>query len=75
MSRSSMPRDDITNHENRNAYMTFLEIQLERATQACNQTKQAQESIFQMNQKVSMHEEKIVNISRLVKLLQSYSDA
>ena len=28
-----------------------------------------------MNSKVNLHEEKIVNISRLVKLLQSYSDA
>ena len=55
--------------------MTFLEIQLERATQTCMQQKQAQESVFAMNQKVNMHEEKIVNISRLVKLLQSYSDA
>ncbi len=31
--------------------------------------------MFQIGQKVNQQDEKIVNISRLVKLLQSYSDA
>jgi hypothetical protein len=55
--------------------MTFLEIQLERVTQTALQQQSANESVFQVQQKVNMQEEKVVNISRLVKLLQSYSDA
>ena len=54
--------------------MTFLEIQLERVSLTCLQQQQTNDTLKEMQEKVSSHEDKIVNLSRLVKLLQSYSD-
>ncbi|TNV83667.1 hypothetical protein FGO68_gene9216 [Halteria grandinella] len=59
----------------RNAYMSFLEVQLERATAASMQVQGFGEDLKQVQGNLKSQEEKIVNISRLVKLLQSYSDA
>ena len=61
--------------EDKNAYMTFLEIQLERVSQTCLAQQSNNEKMTQLSSKVNLQEEKVVNISRLVKLLQSYSDA
>jgi len=59
----------------RNAYMSFLEVQLERATAAGMQVSTFGEDLKQVQHNLKSQEEKIVNISRLVKLLQSVSDA
>jgi len=59
----------------RNAYMSFLEVQLERVSAACLQVQGFAEDMKAVQSRLGQQEEKIVNISRLVKLLQSYSDA
>lgn len=59
----------------RNAYMSFLEVQLERVSAACLTVQGFSERMEQMQTQFTTQEEKIVNISRLIKLLQSYSDA
>jgi hypothetical protein len=48
---------------------------LERATAACAQVQGFGEDMKQVKGQLGSQEEKIVNIARLVKLLQSYSDA
>ena len=55
--------------------MSFLEVQLERVSAACLQVSTFTEDMKHMQNSLGSQEEKIVNISRLVKLLQSYSDA
>ena len=55
--------------------MTFLEVQLEKVSSACLTVQGFSERIEQVQGQQTVQEEKIVNISRLVKLLQSYSDA
>ena len=59
----------------KNAYMSFLEVQLERVSASCLQIQGLTETIHQVQSQLHQQEEKTVNISRLVKLLQSYSDA
>jgi hypothetical protein len=59
----------------RSAYMSFLEVQLERVSSACLTVQGFAERIEQISNQMGTQEEKVVNISRLVKLLQSYSDA
>lgn len=65
----NLPRSDLTHFEDKNAYMTFLEIQLERVSQACLEGKGTAEKVNQLTTKLNAQDEKIVNISRLVKLL------
>ena len=72
---SQQPRPDLKTMQDKNAYMTFLEIQLERVSQTCLNSQNIAGKVDTLCAKVSSHEEKIVNISRLLKLLQSYSDA
>jgi len=55
--------------------MTFLELQLERISQSVANQQTNTTQILTLTKSLSVQEEKIVNISRLVKLLQSYSDA
>jgi hypothetical protein len=55
--------------------MTFLELQLERISQSVANQQTNTTQISTLTKSLSVQEEKIVNISRLVKLLQSYSDA
>lgn len=55
--------------------MTFLEVQLERVTQSCLTVQGFSERIEQIQSQMTTQEEKLVNTTRLVKLLQSYSDA
>lgn len=72
---SDMPtRLDISNIKDQNAYVTFLEIQLERVSQTCMQQQQNNVQLKEMWGLIDNHNEKITNLTRLVKLLQSFSD-
>lgn len=62
-------RPDIKVPEDKNAYLTFLEIQLEKISQSWLSMQSNNDLIKSLNSKVNLQEEKIVNISRLVKLL------
>ena len=55
--------------------MTFLEVQLERVTQACNNALSFQDKVEGLQAQTNAQEEKMQNVSRLVKLLQSFSEA
>lgn len=55
--------------------MTFLEVQLERVNAACANYTAQQERVDALQAQLSGQDEKITNISRLVKLLQSFSEA
>jgi len=59
----------------RNAYLTYLEAQLERVTAACLTTQGFGERIDQMAGQVTSVEERIVNLTRLLKLLQTSSES
>jgi len=58
----------------RQAYISYLEVQLERVTQACLQSQGFNERIEQIQTQLNTAEEKILNITRLVKLQQNYSE-
>ena len=67
-------RPDLADVNDQNAYMTFLEIQLERISLTCLQQQKSNELLKEMQDKVEAHDEKLVSLTRLVKLLQSFSD-
>ncbi len=58
----------------RNAYMTYLETQLERLTSACMTVQGYGERMDQMSSQITSVEERIVNLTRLIKLLQTTSE-
>lgn len=57
------------NQSERGAYMTFLEVQLERVTQACLNAVNVQEQIDRLRSDSAITDDKVNNVSRLVKLL------
>ena len=59
----------------RNAYVTYLEAQLERVTSTCMTVQSFGERIDQLSGQVTSVEERIVNLTRLIKLLQSSNEA
>lgn len=67
-------RPDLADANDQNAYMTFLEIQLERISLTCLQQQKSNELLKEMQDKVEAHDEKIVSLTRITKLLQSFSD-
>ena len=58
----------------RQAYISYLEVQLERVTQSCLQSQGFNERIEQVQTQLNTAEEKILNITRLVKLQQNYTE-
>eukprot|EP00742_Colponemidia_sp_Colp-10_P009356 GILJ01010194.1.p1 GENE.GILJ01010194.1~~GILJ01010194.1.p1 ORF type:complete len:640 (+),score=99.16 GILJ01010194.1:66-1922(+) len=58
----------------RSAYIAFLEVQLERVTASCLTVQGFSERIEQVQSHVNTVEEKISNMTRLLKLLQNYGD-
>jgi len=58
----------------RSAYISFLEVQLERATAACLTTQGFSDRIEQVQKQMNGMEDRIVNVSRLVKTTQSVAD-
>ncbi len=58
----------------RNAYVSYLEAQLEKVTAACMTVQGFNDRIDQMNGQVVSTEERIVNLTRLIKLIQSCTD-
>ena len=56
----------------REAYISFLEVQLERVTQSVLVTQGFSDRIEQLQGQVNTVEDKILNVTRLVKLQQNY---
>ena len=54
--------------------MTFLEVQLERVTQACTKALSVSDKVEALSGHVAGQDEKVANIGRLVKLLQSFAE-
>ena len=54
--------------------MTFLEVQLERVSAACLAEQKHAEMLQDLKTKSSQHDEKLSNLTKLVKLLQSFTD-
>ena len=52
----------------RQAYISFLEVQLEKVTQSVKQTSNFDERIEQVQAQMNSVEDKIVNVKRIVKL-------
>ena len=57
------------------AYISFLEVQLDKVTQSINQTAKFDERIEEVQSQLNGVEDKIVNVKRIVKLQQSYSES
>ena len=55
--------------------MTYLEAQLERITSACLTVQGYNDRMDQMTGQITSVEERIVNLTRLIKLLQSSSES
>lgn len=58
----------------KNAYMTYLEIQLERVTIACSNVEKQNERMDIMTEHTTSMEEKIANLTQLIKLVQSFCE-
>jgi hypothetical protein len=58
----------------REAYISFLEVQLERVTQAVLVTQGFSDRIEQLQGQVNTVEDKVMNVTRLVKLQQNYAE-
>ena len=58
----------------RQAYISFLEVQLEKVTQAVMQAQGFNERIDQIQSQVNSAEDKIINVKRIVKLQQNYTE-
>lgn len=56
------------NERDQKAYQTFLEVQLERVTQACTQATAGSDKFEKLEKVLFQHDEKINNVGRLVKL-------
>ena len=54
--------------------MTYLETQLERMTTACMSVQGYNERMDQMTGQITSVEERIVNLTRMIKLLQTSAD-
>lgn len=57
------------------AYISFLEVQLERVTQTVLTTQGFSDRIETLQTQVNSSEEKIINLTRLVKLQQTYAES
>ncbi|OMJ82175.1 hypothetical protein SteCoe_17194 [Stentor coeruleus] len=57
------------------AYISFLEVQLERVTQTVLATQGFNDRIEALQTQVNSSEEKIINLTRLVKLQQTYAES
>jgi hypothetical protein len=54
--------------------MTFLEVQLERITSACMTVQGYADRIEQIQSQVNNNDEKLINITKLLKLQQKSTD-
>ncbi len=61
-------------YNDKSSYVAFLEKQIEKLSANFRGFKETQDKVAGLAAQVGLHEEKIVNISRLVKLLQTYGD-
>lgn len=50
----------------RNAYIAFLEVQLERLTQSCNEIQRNQEKFSHLDAQVTHNSEKLANVYKLL---------
>jgi hypothetical protein len=57
------------------AYISFLEVQLERVTQSVLTTQGFSDRIESLQGQITSADEKIVNLTRLVKLQQTYAES
>ena len=55
-------------------YVTYLELQLDRITTACSATQKYGERIDIVSGQVTSMEEKVANLTKVVKLIQSYTE-
>ncbi|OMJ66049.1 hypothetical protein SteCoe_37247 [Stentor coeruleus] len=72
----SVEKPDATKVINdKQAYVSFLEVQLERVTQTVLTTQGFSDRIETLQTQVNSSEEKIINLTRLVKLQQTYAES
>jgi hypothetical protein len=57
------------------AYISFLEVQLERVTQSVLTTQGFSDRIESIQSQLNSSDEKIINLTRLIKLQQSYAES
>lgn len=57
------------------AYISFLEVQLERVTQSVLTTQGFSDRIESLQSQVNSSDEKIINLTRLIKLQQTYAES
>ncbi len=58
----------------RAAYMSFLEVQLERVSASCMTVQAYSERIEAMQTQCNTMEEKILNCGRIIKMMQQYNE-
>jgi len=57
------------------AYVTFLEVQLERVSQTVMNTSALQDRVEKLEERGSSWDEQVTSMSQLIKLLQNYTEA
>lgn len=55
-------------------YTTYLELQLDKVTAACSASQKYAERIDLVSGQVTTLEEKIANLTKVIKLIQSYTE-
>eukprot|EP00696_Hemimastix_kukwesjijk_P008480 gnl/Hemi2/20719_TR6860_c0_g5_i1.p1 gnl/Hemi2/20719_TR6860_c0_g5~~gnl/Hemi2/20719_TR6860_c0_g5_i1.p1 ORF type:complete len:585 (-),score=227.86 gnl/Hemi2/20719_TR6860_c0_g5_i1:79-1833(-) len=58
----------------RSAYISYLEVQLERVTASCMTVQSFSERIEQVQGQLNTSEEKVMNLTKLVKMTQAYAE-
>ena len=72
ISTNKKSNNQLNTMADRNAYMTFLEVQLDRVTSACMTVEGFSKRLEDQNSLIISQEERIANLSRLNTLQQTY---